>query len=176
MEPELNRDYFWTLERVAEYALQTSLHISDKLHSPLLLQPDYRPSAQDAAKEERTRTDHRLKKVARNSKNPYAAAPIAEMLESTGWLCFQDSAAAGGAHAGGDVMFVPYWKAKHFNAQNYKAGALGVDYHNSRTLLDHLEVSRKSFSCLPYVVNWVGCACTLHVVLYCMVGVRQRAS
>ena len=136
-QPLLNRDYFWTLNKIAEFAEQSAHDVEtfDKYFSPLLLQPvEYKPNPRDVQAEERQRTDHKLKWIARNSKNPFAEWPLADMLTSTGWNCFE-------ACAGGEILFIPPWKTKKFSARNYRQGGLGEDYFNVRGVVDHLEVS-----------------------------------
>lgn len=137
--PKLGRDFFWSLEKIAVYAVESAQAAAPFTELP----SSFKPDKTAIRAEERERTDHKLTFIARNSTskvNPFSQWPIADMLKSTGWQYFEP--------VSDEVIFIPFWKTDAYSAKNYRKGVRGTDYFDVETVIDHLMVS------VPYFLKY----------------------
>jgi hypothetical protein len=141
--PMLCRDYFWTLQGVAEFvslcseAGPASLPENDFFYSPLVQLPEkFRPTAAAIRACEIEHTNNLILKLVRNAvNNPFEEGPLKDMLLTTGWTVFPDDDAD-------IVVFVPYWRTKEVNVKNYTTFKANIDYFDTlEDINSHLEVT-----------------------------------
>ena len=135
----MGRDYFWTMQHLAEYVSELTQPEWQAQHSflysPLLQCVDaFTPSPVQARAALREHANNLVLKLVRNGRgNPFEEGPLKDMLLTTGWEVFGDD-----AHD--VVVFVPHWRTKDVNKKNYRQYQSGVDYFDTLDgMQSHLE-------------------------------------